>query len=394
MSAENQEELRPLIIDIGSATFRMGWAGNDFPDIVVPSLYAHITDYLFSETEIIDGLEEIFIEGKKITNKFLYGLEALKYQNILKIHEFKKESNFNIILRFFHYYYQQLNIAPENHYKQPIILIVPFFITDLEKTKLQYIFLKNLNFPSILFLSESQAILSAIQKTSGVIVSMGESNTYISTIFHGFTNIMARDLFPIAGKELTNFFLNMLLTNKVSKSSISIDMGIAKEIKEKTSLCILDPEGERKRVNEGLTKYNRKVNLPDGSSLEINSERFMVSEPLFNPKLIHIDYIGLPEAIFKVIQSWDRENWEELVPNIILAGGGSLIPGLKERLKSEISSLFSEKIKDKINVIAVNGREHMGWIGASILYSKDQLKKGWIRRSEVKQSQNQNAQQE
>jgi len=120
------------------------------------------------------------------------------------------------------------------------------------------------------------------------------------------------------------------------------------------------------------------VNLPNNLAIKINLERIQVSEPLFDPKIIHVDYMSLAEAVSKVIKAWDRENWEELLPNIILAGGGSLIKGLAERLKMELMSFFSEKINSKIDVIAPSGRENMGWIGASILYSKGQLNKGWI----------------
>ena len=44
----------------------------------------------------------------------------------------------------------------------------------------------------------------------------------------------------------------------------------------------------------------------------------------------------------------------------------------------ELKKHFSEKLQSKIKVVAVSGRENMGWIGASVLYTKDQLKKGWI----------------
>jgi len=374
MSRDN-DQLRPLILDIGSNTFRMGWAGEDFPDIIAPSIYVNISDYLFS-SDVIDGLEDIYIQ--KGSSSQLVGHDALKYQNILKIHEFKKENNYSVLLKFFYHYYKKLEISSEFKYRQPLIIITPFFISELEKTKLQDIFFDSLNFPSILFLSESQAILSTLQKSSGVVINLGESYTYISTIFHGFTNIMARDIFPIAGKELTNYFLNLILARKGSGKNVYVDKRIAKEIKEKLSLCILDPEGEKKRIKEGLTKYDRIVDLPDGTSLKINLERFLLSEPIFNPNLIHIDYVGLAEAISKVIRTWDRENWEELVPNVILAGGSSLIKGLNERLEVELKNFFSDKLKNKIKVVAASGRENMGWIGASILYSKDQLKKGWL----------------
>ena len=172
--------------------------------------------------------------------------------------------------------------------------------------------------------------------------------------------------------------LNLILTKKGSGKTIYLDKIIASEIKEKLSSCILDPDGEIKRIKDGFTKYNRTIDLPDGTSLEINSERFLLAEPLFNPSLIHIDYMGLPEAISKVIKFWDRENWEALLPTIILAGGGSLIPGLDNRLKAEISKYFSDRLKDKINIISASGRENIGWLGASILFAQDKLQKGWI----------------
>ena len=77
------EELRPLILDIGSSIFRLGWAGDDSPEILAPSVYVDATDFIF-ESDVIDGLEEIFFKEK--TEKYLYGFDAYKYQNILKIH--------------------------------------------------------------------------------------------------------------------------------------------------------------------------------------------------------------------------------------------------------------------------------------------------------------------
>ncbi|MFX0103934.1 MAG: hypothetical protein ACFE75_00390 [Candidatus Hodarchaeota archaeon] len=376
MSIEIEKQESPLIIDIGSDNFRLGWAGNDFPDIIAPSVYVDNTDYLFN-SDVIDGLEDIFITKKNAENR-LFGHDALKYSNILKIHEFKKENNYQIFMKFFYHHYKQLNISEEYHFKQPIIIISPFYISELEKTKLQDIFFNAFDFPSLLFLAENQGILATLRKTTGVVINMGEMNTNITTFLHGFSNAMARDTYPIAGKELTKYLLNLILTQKSSGKTLNLDNVTAKEIKDKLSLCVLDLDAEIKRVKDGLTKYNRTIDLPDGSSLEINTERFLLVEPLFNPSLIHIDYIGLPEAISKVIKFWDRENWEDLLSNIIISGGGSLISGLDKRLKIEISKYFSERLKEKINIIAASGRENMGWIGASLLFSQGKLRQGWI----------------
>ena len=145
--SDSDKQLRPLILDFGSDTFRMGWAGDDSPMIIAPAVYADVKDYLF-ETDIIDGLEDLLIEED--SEQYLFGFEALKYQNILKIHEFRKENNYTILYKYFHYYYQQLNISPEFQYKQPIIILAPFFSTELEKNRLRQIFFGVFNFPEML----------------------------------------------------------------------------------------------------------------------------------------------------------------------------------------------------------------------------------------------------
>jgi len=196
---------------------------------------------------------------------------------------------------------------------------------------------------------------------------------------------MARDSFPIAGNDITNYFLNLILNKQ---KDIFLEKWLVKEIKEKTSLCVLKYKDELKQIKKGFTNYDQIINFPDGNSIEINYERFMLTEPFFDPRLIHMDYIGIGKVIANVIKSWDRENWEELIANIILSGGGSLIPGLKERLAIEMAEYFSDKIKSKIKVIAVPGRENMAWLGGSVLYSKNQLK-GWVENPKNKSSNEQ-----
>lgn len=366
---------RALILNFGTCNFRFGWAGDDSPSFIAPSVYADTTDYIFS-TEVIEGLEELFIQDQKGEHQYLFGNNALKYQNVLKIHEFKKENNYNILAQFFLFHYKQLNIPTEFQFKQPIIVLIPYYVSEQEKARLKNVFFDTFNFPYLLFLPEEQAIFATLEKRNGVIVNLGESYTYIASAVHGFTNELARDIFPIAGKELTDFFFNLIL--KSSNQTSNLDMRLAREIKEKCALCVQNVEKELKQVKEGASKFKQLVNLPDESLLELNSERFLVAEPFFDPNLVHVNYAGLDEVIANIIKVWERENWEELISNIILSGGGSMIPGLKDRLKNLIMQYFPDKISQNARIYAVSERENMSWIGASILYSKDLLQKGWL----------------
>ncbi|MHA1803013.1 MAG: hypothetical protein ACTSU4_00590 [Promethearchaeota archaeon] len=368
-------ELRPLILDLGSATFRFGWAGDDFPKIIAPTVHADKKDFLFTSS-VIEGLEDIYFPSEKEENQYLFGNEALKYQQVLKLHEFKKENNLDLFSNYFLFHYNLLNIIPEFRFKQPLIILTPFYITEQEKTRLQDIFFNVFQFPYLLFLPEEQAIFSAVQKNTGVIVNLGESFTSISSAVHGFTNELARDLFPIAGKDLTEYFLSLIL--KSTNQNMYFTKWLAREIKEKTSLCVENFEVEFPKIKENIDRYNQIVNLPDGTRLTLNLERILISEPIFYPNIMHVNHPGLDETIAKIIKIWERENWEDLVSHIILTGGGSLIPGLKERLKNQLKRFFPEKIREKIRIFAVSGRENMSWVGASLLYTRKLLKKGWL----------------
>jgi len=373
MSHGTSKYSKALIIDIGSSNFRMGWAGSDESEIIEPSIYAHTTNFKF-QSEFIDGFKEMF--SNKIKNDYLFGNEALNYQGILKLEDLNKEESSNIFIKYFLHQYQKLNIPNEFQFKQPIILIDPFLMTDLEKANYKKIFFEQLKFPSLLFLPSDMAILTTLNKVDGVIVNIGGKNTRISSVYHGFTDSMAKDSVPIGGRELTNYFLNMILTGKGANKNFFFDFWMAKKIKEEMALCVLHPKQERNKIKEDFTEYDRIINLPNKYSFKINFERFMLVEPLFNPQLIHIEHRNLIESIVKSIKFWEREQRAELLSNIILAGGGSQIPGLKERIQFELKKHFAEKLEKIIKVISPKNRENMAWIGASILSSQGKLKEG------------------
>jgi len=385
MENEKEEFLRPLILDIGSANFRLGFAGEDLPDIIVPSIYTDITDPIY-KSDNISGLKDIVIS--KNTEKHLYGSEALKYKDILNTHQFVIEKNYNVLKKFFLYYYHQLGIEQNFFFQQPLIVLFPFTSSENDKKKMQQIFLDELNFPQINFLTFSDCVLSAIGKNTGVVINLGEQNSFVSTYLHGFSNFSARDFFPIAGKDLTEYFMDLILFNKKYKINY-IDKWIAREIKDRSSICVFNPKETKKKIEEGLSSFDQEIQLPDGCIFTINYERIMIPEPLFNPNRIHLDIIELPKMIADLVKTWNRNEWLELLQNIILCGGTSLIKDLGKRLKVEVGKFFSEKIRDEIKVITPTGRDNMGWIGASILYSRGLITKGWIENPNY-QNKNQN----
>jgi actin-related protein len=349
----------------------MGWAGSDEPEIVEPSIYANTLKF---QSEFIDGFKEVF--SNKIEKHYLFGSEAREYQGILDIEYMEKEESADLFHKYFLHQYQKLDIPQKYQFKQPIIIIDPYVMTDLQKDYYKTIFFERLNFPSLLFIPAEMAILTTLDKIDGVIINIGAKNTYIYSVYHGFTDPMAKDRLPFGGRELTNYFLNMVLTGKGAKKNLFFDYWMAKKIKEVMALCVLNPKEERNKIKDNYLKFDKEITLPNQYSFTINYERFMLVEPLFNPHLIHVDHINLTESIVKTIKFWEREQRPVLISNIILAGGSSQITGLKERIQSELEKSFSEKIRPQIKVIAPQNREIMAWIGGSLLSAQGKLKEG------------------
>lgn len=82
----------------------------------------------------------------------------------------------------------------------------------------------------------------------------------------------------------------------------------------------------------GPKKENEQV-------LRMNNERFAVPEILFHPSDIGIQEMGIPEAITHAIEQLPLEMQPHCYMNILLTGGNSLFPGMKERVFSEVRAL-------------------------------------------------------
>ena len=71
---------------------------------------------------------------------------------------------------------------------------------------------------------------------------------------------------------------------------------------------------------------------------------------------------------------------KELYQNIVLSGGSTMFPGLKERLHKELTELVPENVE--IRIVAPPERRYSVWIGGSILSSLKTFQRLWISKKE------------
>lgn len=113
-------------------------------------------------------------------------------------------------------------------------------------------------------------------------------------------------------------------------------------------------------------------------------QAFRCAEPLFQPSLLGKDEGGIQQLTFDAISKCDIDLRRDLYQNIVLSGGTTMLPGLKERLEIELLRMAPEKTPVKIAAPA--DRKYSVWCGGSILASLHSFKDMWMTRQEYNDS--------
>ena len=96
--------------------------------------------------------------------------------------------------------------------------------------------------------------------------------------------------------------------------------------------------------------------------LSIGSLPWQAPEVLFQPTLLGVGDKGLTDAVIEVLQRVDSSVRAELAANIVLSGGGSMLPGLTTRLENEIKDQMPHLT---VKVYELEHPVYSSWLGAA-----------------------------
>ena len=144
--------------------------------------------------------------------------------------------------------------------------------------------------------------------------------------------------------------------------------------------------------------------LPDGSTVTYFDELCTGPEKLFipadgkAPKQVPRPVVGLParaqpteidvntdslqEIVRASVLGCDVDCRKEIMSNVMLVGGGSLIDGMQQRLADELKTVFPDNVKVKTSVQLPLERTNAAWIGGSILSICGSFQQMWISKQE------------
>lgn len=217
------------------------------------------------------------------------------------------------------------------------------------------------------FFLKDEGCLSLLSKAllNGVSVDSGKSTSKVSCVFEGYklesSKFLKRATTPLAGDSVSDYLRqNLDFPSYLNHRTIE---------QIKASFCkAFDPESD---------SYGQKrhYKLPDGSSIEIGSERFLAVNQLF--------YKGgdgwdspLQNLVETSIKSCDESIRRSLSRSIFLSGGSSRISGLEKKLQSELSGLGRVRVVKNDSCYPI-------WEGAFLC--EDVLAKEFIQRGDYEE---------
>jgi actin len=360
-----------VIIDNGSGYCKAGFSGEEGPRAVFPCIVGRP-----KVPGIMIGSEQKdYFVGTQAEEK--RGILILKYP----IEHGIVEDWDDMEKIWDHTFTNELRVVPEEH---NVMLTEAPMNPKVNREKMTQIMFETFNVPGLYIAIQAVLSLYSAGKFTGIVCDSGDGVTHFVPIFDGYALPHSILRCNLAGRDLTDYMLK-ILSERGLHLSTSAEREIVKNIKEKLCYVALDFDQE---LNDSKSSSSKEASyeMPDGSVINVGSERFRCPEVLFKPSLIGREFGGIHEQTYNSIQKSDMDVRKDLYQNIVLSGGTTLFAGLPERLTKEVQRLAPQNVSNKVKVIAVPERKYCVWIGGSILSSISTFSCMWITKEEYQEA--------